>query len=115
MPLICLGDLNFLITKKNKIVNNVFVFSTVTQTLGVKIPERYYRLGVRLRWRTHEIDIQFWWGTILESIHVERRRNRIIVGTVLHRELVSISCGQKGLRILSISRLSCELCSNFEF
>lgn len=70
-----------LITKKNKILNNVFVFSTVTQTLGVKIPERNYRLGVRLRWRKHEIDIQFWWGTIMESIHVERRRNRINVGT----------------------------------
>jgi len=59
MPLILLGDPNLLITKKNKMVNNVFVFSTVTQIFGVKIPEGYYRLGVRLRWRTHEIHIQF--------------------------------------------------------
>jgi hypothetical protein len=48
MSLIFQGALKVLITKKNKILNKVFIFSTVTNTFRVKISERYYRLGVRL-------------------------------------------------------------------
>jgi ABC-type transport system involved in cytochrome c biogenesis permease component len=48
MSLIFQRALKVLITKKNKILNKLFVFSTVAKTFGVKIPERYYRLGVRL-------------------------------------------------------------------
>jgi len=59
----------------------------------MKIPERCYKLGVRLRWRTHEIDIKFWWGNILESIHLERRRNGINVGTGAAQRACERSCG----------------------